>query len=387
MIRPNLLARAASGTALVLAAAFGAACTPSTTPAPTDPNAAASFGPSDLSPGTHVTVNKNGQWLPGSIVQPLGTDRFIVSYDGFGPQWNEPVGMDRIKTGSAAATVDFHPGDKVVATSQGHLMLGDILQQVSAGTWRVHYDGYGPEAVENVTEDRLARPFLGVSAHAVGEAVMVEANGQTLPAKVIAATAQNRWLVRFDGYNPQYDQEIRAERIHTAPAPLLMPLVPPPPVAVVAPPVAAPPVVEPPAKPEKDKGKKVKVKPEPVAAPVAPAPAAAAPLAIGDAVLVSQRGSWIAATITAAGANAGAWKVKYEGGNEEEVTADRVQRLGALAKGAHFAANQLVTVEWHGVYVTGKVVKEDGKGFYRIRFDGQGAEADESVAAKRLHPR
>ncbi len=386
MIRPLLLARAASGTALVLAAALGAACTPSTTPAPTDPNAAASFGPSDLSPGTHVTVNKNGQWLPGTIVQPLGTDRFIVGYDGFGPQWNEPVGMDRIKTGSAVAAVDYHVGDKVVATSQGHLMLGDILQQVSAGTWRVHYDGYGPEAVENVTEDRLARPFLGVSAHAVGEAVMVEANGQTLPAKVIAATAQSRWLVRFDGYNPQYDQEVRAERIHAAPAPLLMPLVPPTPVAI-APPVVAPAVVEPPAKPEKDKGKKVKAKPEPVAAPVVAAPAAAAPLQIGDAVLVSQRGSWIAATITAAGANTGAWKVKYEGGNEDEVTSDRVQRLGALAKGGRFNVTQLVTIEWHGVYVTGKVLKEEGKGFYRIRFDGQGAESDEVVPVKRLHPR
>ncbi len=387
MIRHLLLARAASGVALVLTATFGAACTPATTPAPVDASGAASFGPNDLSPGTHVTVNKNGQWLPGEIVQPLGSDRFMVSYDGFGPQWNEPVGMDRIKAGAAVAPVALQPGDKVVVTSQGHLMLGDVLQQVAAGTWRVHYDGYGPEAAENVTEDRIQRPFLGISAHAVGEAVMVEANGQTLPAKVIAVTAQNRWLVRFDGYNPQYDQEVPTEKIHTAPTPLLMPLVPPAPVVVAPPPaVVTPPVVEP-AKSDKDKGKKVKPKPEPVAAPVVVAPPVAAPLQIGDAVLVSQRGSWSAATITAAGANAGAWKIKYEGGLEDEVSPDRVQRLGALAKGGRYNANQLVMVEWHGVFMPGKALKEDGKGFYRIRFDGQGAEGDEVVPVKRLHPR
>ena len=383
MIRHHLFARATSGAAFVLAAALGSACTPSTTPAPVDESAGASFGPNDLSPGTHVTVNKNGQWLPGTIVQPMGSDRFMVAYDGFGPQWNEAVGMDRIKAGAAVATVDFHPGDKVVVTSQGHLMLGDVLQQIAAGTWRVHYDGYGPEAAENVTSDRLRRPFLGVSAHAVGEAVSVEANGQTLPAKVIAATAQNRWIVRFDGYNPQYDQEVTAERIHAAPPPVVAP----PPVAVVAPPVVEAPVVEAPAKPEKDKGKKVKAKPEPVAAPVVAAPAAAAPLQIGDPVLVSQRGTWTAATITASGANAGAWKIKYEGGVEDEVSPDRVQRRGALAKGARFNPNQLVMVEWHGVFMPGKALKEDGKGFYRIRFDGQTAESDEVVPVKRLHPR
>jgi hypothetical protein len=390
MIRHHLLARAASGAALVLTATFGAACTPSATPAPTDASGTASFGPNDLAPGTHVTVNKNGQWLPATIAQPLGGDRFIVAYDGFGPQWNEAVGLDRIKAGAAVAPAGYLAGDKVLITSQGRVVLGDVLQQVAAGTWRVHYDGYGPEAAENVTEDRLQHPFRGVSAHAVGEAVMVEANGQTLPAKILAASAQNRWLVRFDGYNPQYDQEVRAERIHAAPPPPPPPVaVAPAPVAVVAPPpVIAPPVVEPPAKPEKDKGKKVKAKPEPVAPPVAAAPAAPAPLQVGDTVLVSQRGSWVRATITGPGASPGQWKIKYEGATaEEEVTVERAQQLGALAKGSRFNAGQPVMVEWHGVFVPGKVLKEEGKGFYRIRFDGQGPESDEVVPVKRLHPR
>jgi len=372
------LARAASGAALVLTALLGAACTPSTTPAATDPSGTASFGPNDLAPGTHVQVNKNNQWLPATIAQPLGGDRFIVAYDGFGPQWNEAVGMDRIKASDVAApAASYTVGDKVLVTTQGRLVLGDVVQQVAATTWRVHYDGYGPEAAENLTADRLQRPFVGTSAHPVGEAVLVEANGQKMPAKILAASAQSRWLVRFDGFNPQYDQEVGAEKIHGAPPAVVAP----PPVAVVAPPPVA---VEPPAKPENDKGKKVKPKPEPVTPPVAAAPAA---LQAGDAILVSQRSSWVAASITAAGSGAGTWKIKYEGGGEDEVAADRVQRLGALAKGARYAANQLVMVEWHGVFTPGKVLKEDGKGQYRIRFDGQAADADEVVPVKRLHPR
>jgi hypothetical protein len=376
------LARAASGTALVLTALLGAACTPTTTTPPTDPSGTASFGPSDLAPGTHVQVSKNNQWLPATIAQPIGGDRFIVAYDGFGPQWNEAVGMDRIKAGDAAApAASYSAGDKVLVTAQGRLVLGEVVQQVAATAWRVHYDGYGPEAVENLTADRLKRPFLGASAHPTGEAVMVEANGQVLPAKILAASAQNRWIVRFDGFNPQYDQEIGAEKIKGAP-----PVVAPPPVAVVETPpvVAPPPAVAPPAKPEKDNGKKVKPKPEPAAPPVAAAPAA---LQVGDAILVSQRSSWVAASITAPGAGAGTWKIKYEGGGEDEVAADRVQRLGALAKGTRYAANQLVMVEWHGVFTPGKVLKEDGKGQYRIRFDGLAADADEVVPVKRLHPR
>jgi hypothetical protein len=388
MIRHHLLARAASGAAFVLTATFGAACTPSTTPAPTDAAGAASFGPSDLAPGTHVLINRNNQWLPGTIAQPLGGDRFVVAYDGFGAEWNEAVGMDRLKASAAAPAAGFQPGDKVLVKMQGRLVLGDVQQQVAATTWRVHYDGYGPEAVESVPADRLQRPFVGASAHPAGEAIVVDANGQALPAKVLAASSPSRWLVRFDGYTPQYDQEVPAERIHGAPPPVAAP-----PAAVIAPPptAAAPVVAATPAKPEtdkgkkeKEKGKKEKEKPEPIAAPAAAAPA---PLQIGDAVLVSQRGAWAQGAITAPGSSAGQWKIKYDGGHEDEVSADRVQRLGALAKGGHYAAAQPVMIEWHGIFVPGKILKEDSKGFYRVRFEGQGPESDEVVPVKRLHPR
>jgi hypothetical protein len=79
--------------------------------------------------------------------------------------------------------------------------------------------------------------------------------------------------------------------------------------------------------------------------------------------------------------------VKYASAGEEEVAGDRVSRLPAPLKGAPYAANQNVWIEWHGMYVPGRIVKEATKGQYKVRFEGQGPEMDEVVLAKRLRPR
>jgi hypothetical protein len=362
---------------LILSAALAVACSSSTTPPPADtPNATGMFGPNDLAPGTRVEINRGGQWYPGTIVQPLGGERFVVSYDGAPPEFNEAVGMDRIHTVASGASPgvarDYRIGEKVLVTSQNRVLLADVVQQVSNVAWRVHYDGYGPEVGEYVGADRLRRPFVGMSTRAVGEAVVVDVNGQALPARIIALSAADRWIVRYDGYGPQYDQEITEARLR-APAP--------PAVSAPAPaPAVAP--VEPPAKPEKGGKKAGKAEPPPVAPP------ANAPLQVGDKVVVSQRGALFPATLAAPG-SAGQWRVRFEGpgGGEEEVAVDRVQRLNPPAKGVALASNQAVLIEWHGLYVPGRVLKEHDKGQYKIRYEGLGPESDDIVPLKRLRTR
>ena len=131
-------------------------------------------------------------------------------------------------------------------------------------------------------------------------------------------------------------------------------------------------------------GKKGGAAPPPAAPPVPPPPP---PLQVGDAVVVSQRGVFFPATITAAGSG-GAWKIRFEGSaTDEEVAADRVKRASLPGKGEKLQPNQLVLIEWHGLYVPGKVLKEQDKGQYKVRFDGQGPEADEIVPVKRLRLR
>jgi hypothetical protein len=383
-IGPRLLARCAG---LALAATLSVGCTPTTSsaPAPMSPRGAApSPFPQEMVAGGHIMVNRGGQWLPATIVEPLGGDRYLVSYDGASAQWNEPVGMDRIKPVSTYGTQpvahDYRQGERVLVTSQARLLVGDIVQQVAADSWRVHYDGYGAEGAENVTSDRLRRTYMGPSAHAVGESVLVEYNGQLNPARVLAASATDRWVVRFEGAGPQYDQDVGVDKIRSAQA--APPPAPPPPVA---PPPAAPP--EPPAKPEKG-GKK----PPPAAAPAPPppappvAPAPPAPLQIGDTVVVLERGIYFPAQITGVGTTG--WKVRFQGAAaEEEVAADRVGRQLAPLKGVRYVPGQPVLVEWHGMFATGKILKEAGRAEYTVRFDGMTGEADEVVNTKRLRPR
>jgi hypothetical protein len=90
--------------------------------------------------------------------------------------------------------------------------------------------------------------------------------------------------------------------------------------------------------------------------------------------------------VTAANAG-GSFKVKFTSGGEEDVAADRILREPASTKGLRYQPNQLVLVDYKGVYVPGKVLKQEGKGEYKVRFEGQGPEGDEVVPVKRLKPR
>ena len=304
MIRIHSLSHGGAVAGAVLLAALTVACSPTTSTPPADPTGAVpTFGASDLPPGTHVHVARAGQWFPATIVQPLGEGRFMIHYDNYGNEFNEVVGPDRLKAGagSAAGTArDYKPGEKVLVTYQGRLLLADVAVQVGADAWKVHYDGWGPEAAETVGSDRVRRPYTGASGHAVGEALVVDVNGQALPGKVLAASAADRWIVRFDGYSAQYDQEVGVDRIRAA-APVTA-LAPAPLAAVVAPP--APPVEpEKPAAPTRPDKAQPKPKPLAVATATEAAPAPqSGPPAPAETILVAIRGAYFPATVVAAGA-------------------------------------------------------------------------------------
>jgi hypothetical protein len=199
---------------------------------------------------------------------------------------------------------------------------------------------------------------------------------QPAPAKVIAAVAADKWLVRFDGAGPQYDQVIGADRIKETPAPAVtMPVIAPQPSATAD-------AGKPPEKNGKDKPGKAPAK-TPDATPAAPAP-----LKAGDAVLVLIRAVYYPAKIVSAGAAAGSWKVRVDGAAaDEEATSDHVVRMNDPLKGVKYNPNQAVFVEWHGVYGPAKVVQAAGGGAYKVRAEGKGAESDEVVPATRMRPR
>ena len=355
-----------------------------------------------LAVGAHIQVSRGGQYYPATVLRDAGGGRYLVRYDNAGPQYDEVVGTDRIKADAAAAAGparDYKPGEKVIVSAQNRVALADVLQQVSADSWRVHYDGVPPQGAENGGPDRIRRPFAGASAHSAGEAVAVENQGRMLPAKVLAAVAADKWLVRFDGFGPEYDQVLGAESLR-APGAAPAPAAPASTAAAATPP--SPPPAALPDKPDpagakdkagkdkagKDKPAKDKATAKADPAPVAP-PAPAGPLMVGEAVLVLHRGAYYPAVISGAGATAGRFKVKYDRSTDpdEELPAERLTRTPAPLKGVQYLPNQKVFIEWHGMLFTGKVLKESGKGQYKVRWDGTGPESDEVVFSKRLRPR
>ncbi len=313
--------------------------------APTAPQAEA---PPQFSAGSKVEVQRNSKWLPATVVQTAG-DKWLVSYEGWGPEWNETVGADRIR----ALPVVYKPGDKVLVQMANRLAAAEIVMQATPNLWRVHYDGYGPEVGEIVGPARLRQPFSGKALHAVGDPVGVEFQGQVLGGKILQVAAADRFVVRFPTFGPDYDQEVTNDRLRPAPPEGATPAPPAPSVAVA---VAA-------------KG-----------------PGGA--FAVNDQVFVSQRNGWVLATVHAPGAS-GTWKVHYEGpiAGDDDVATDRLMKAPQPLKGQKYTANQTVYIEWHGMFVSGKVLKEADPGAYKVRYDGLGPEADEVLPAKRLRPR
>jgi len=100
--------------------------------------------------------------MPGTIVQVLGPDQLVVGYDGAGPDWNEAVGLNRLKPLSNGASPllsrDYKVGESVMILAQNRWLPGEVVQELGPETWRVHYDGYGPEVAEDVGPERLRRP-------------------------------------------------------------------------------------------------------------------------------------------------------------------------------------------------------------------------------------
>jgi len=361
--------------ALSLAACSGAS--PSTE---TPGSGAADFTPT-VPHGTTVFVNRQGQWLPATVVQHTGPTTVTVHYEGMPTEWDEDVQFERVRSrpappGAAAAATDFKANETVLVKNQNRLLLAEVVQQLDAGTFRVHYAGYGPEMVENVPTARIQRPFTGATANPAGTAVLVEVGGpQPMPGKVVAVIAAEQWIVRLDGAGPQYDQQVGPDRIRPAAAALPAPTATAPAATTTAPATTAP--------------KPAATAPKPATpAPVIPTPAAPVPLKTGDAVLLLVRSVYYPATVVGAGAATGTLKVRVEGQSaDEEAALDRLVRLQDPLKGVKYQIGQQVFIEWHGVYAPGKVIKEAGAGNYKVRVDGKGAEADEIIPISRLRPR
>lgn len=131
--------------------------------------------------GEFVWVDWDGRDYPAYVVDLRGKAKYRVHYDGYDARWDEDVTRERIKgrikgpavappppdrvaramgirpkpSGSASVPSTYNTGDRIRVRWRGSVYTATIIALEGRGQFRVHYEGYGPEWDEVVTEDRV----------------------------------------------------------------------------------------------------------------------------------------------------------------------------------------------------------------------------------------
>jgi hypothetical protein len=131
--------------------------------------------------GEFVWVEWEGRNYPAYIIEQKNKTRFRVHYDGYDSRWDEDVTLDRIQgkivgpvtpppipekvaramgispkpDSSAGAPSKFDVGDRVRVRWHGSVYAATVLSVSEGAKILVHYDGYGNEWDEVVSDDRI----------------------------------------------------------------------------------------------------------------------------------------------------------------------------------------------------------------------------------------
>jgi hypothetical protein len=107
--------------------------------------------------GDPAQVLWKGKWYPASVTK-VNEDqsRCFVRYTGYGSNWDEWVGADRIRVQAAApvAASAYRVGDAVQVKWKGKWYDASILK-VDGARYRIHYDQYDSSWDEWVGPERV----------------------------------------------------------------------------------------------------------------------------------------------------------------------------------------------------------------------------------------
>jgi mbt repeat./RNA binding activity-knot of a chromodomain. len=106
------------------------------------------------SSGDSAQVLWNGNWYPAHVLKGKGS-QCLIHYDGYGSNWDEWVGPERIKLAYAPAA--FGKGDPVRILWKGNWWPAHVIG-VKGSQIKIHYDGYDSSWDEWVGPDRYRRP-------------------------------------------------------------------------------------------------------------------------------------------------------------------------------------------------------------------------------------
>lgn len=104
-----------------------------------------------------VLVEWGSHWYTARIARTVGRNAWEIAYEGYGPEWNEIVGPDRLRRLRPVTLRSLEPGSPVMIEYGGAWYAGTVRSVAADGRVWVGYDGYGDEWDEAVSLERLAR--------------------------------------------------------------------------------------------------------------------------------------------------------------------------------------------------------------------------------------
>ena len=189
--------------------------------------------PTPFSAGDGVAVSWGDRWWSAHVVEMVGTDRYLVHYEGWGPRHDEVVDTSRIRKleyvpGSTIIPPKIDPRLKVRRGSMASA-VGIVMVMLAAAivlvdwTYNDHiFSRAGSSEVESANFGAITDRLPGISLRAdfhveTGQTFYVKWGHGWYLGTVVMVEDQNHIMIQYDGWGDYQNEMVTRDRLRVIP--------------------------------------------------------------------------------------------------------------------------------------------------------------------------
>lgn len=175
--------------------------------------------------GDELLVKWGGSFWLARVLARLDSRRAVIHYNGWGEEHDEIVSRDRLAIAVSAPDRRYRSGDRLYVEWRGSYWPA-VVTSVAGDRVGIRYEGYGSEWDEVVGPERIKHlsPLADPAPHnrspgqldvvfGVGDPVRVEWQGSWWDASVQRVVSQQRYAIHYDGWGNEWDEVVGPQRI------------------------------------------------------------------------------------------------------------------------------------------------------------------------------